>query len=200
VRWIETDPHDSKRLYVAIEAGALVRSHDAGETWVDRVQGGPIDTHTAATHRQAKGRLYCAAGDGYFESEDGGESWSRPMAGLGHGYLVGVAVDPGDPDTVIVSGASGPYLAYRPGNAKAYVYRKISRKPFELAMSGLPKAEGSVASRLATNPQEPGVFYAANNHGLFRSQDAGESWRELDIPWPEGSFRGGVEALAVFRT
>lgn len=114
VRWIETDPNSAGKLYVAIEAGALVRSLDGGETWHDHVRGGPIDTHTAATHREASGRLYSAAGDGYFESHDGGESWFRPMDRLRHGYLVGVAVDPGDPDTVVVSGASGPYVAYRP--------------------------------------------------------------------------------------
>ncbi len=204
VRWIEPDPNHFDRLYVAIEAGALVLSQDGGETWVDRVQGGPIDTHTAASHRQAEGRLYCAAGDGYFESEDafksegGSQSWSRSMDGLRHRYLVGVAVDPGDPETVVVSGASGPYAAYRPSNAEAYVYRKTKGQPFELVMEGLPAAVGTVASRLVTHPEEPGVFFAANNHGLFRSKDAGRNWKALEVAWPEGVFRRGVGALAVF--
>jgi hypothetical protein len=42
---------------------------------------------------------------------------------------------------------------------------------------------------LTANQAEPGVFYAANNHGLYRSADAGRSWERLDvldIPWPEG--------------
>lgn len=197
VRWIETDPNLAGRLYVAIEAGALVRSEDGGQTWHDRVPGGPIDTHTAATHRQAPGRLYSAAGDGYFESLDGGQTWSRPMEGLRHGYLVGVAVDPADADTVLVSAARGPYVAYRPGNAEAYLYRKAAGQPFELAMHGLPAAPGTVASRLATHPSEPHVFYAANNHGLFRSQDGGMNWKALDVPWPQGAFRHGVDALAA---
>lgn len=198
VRWIETDPNVTGRLYVAIEAGALVRSNDGGETWHDRVPSGPIDTHTAASHREAKGRLYSAAGDGYFESFDGGQSWSRTMDGLRHRYLVGVAVDPGDADTVVVSGAAGPSVAYRPQNAEAYVYRKSAGEPFELAMEGLPAAAGTVASRLATHPDEPHAFYAANNHGLFRSQDGGLRWEALEITWPEGIFRRGVSGLAAF--
>ena len=198
VRWIETDPNVEGRLYVAIEAGALVRSDDGGETWQDRVPGGPFDTHTAASHAEAKDRLYSAAGDGYFESFDGGESWSRMMNGLGHGYLVGVAVDPADANTVLVSASAGPYFAYRPDNAEAYVYRKSARRPFELAMEGLPGASGTVASRLATHAGEPGVFYAANNHGLFRSQDGRTSWKALGIAWPEGVFRHGVSALEAF--
>jgi photosystem II stability/assembly factor-like uncharacterized protein len=198
VRWIEPDPNEFDKLYVAIEAGALVQSPDRGESWTDRVRGGPIDTHTASTHRHAKGRIYSSAGDGYFESHDGGESWSRLMDGLRHRYLVGVAVDPGDPETVVVSAASGPYLSYRPGNAEAYVYRKTRGGPFELAMEGLPEAMGTVASRLATHPQAPGVFFAANNRGLFRSEDAGQTWEALEIDWPEGVFRRGVDALGVF--
>src|SRR5207302_707597 len=80
VRWIEPDPAVSGRVFVAIEAGALVRTLDSGQTWTDRVPGGPYDTHTAATHRLAPGRVYSAAGDGYFESENAGDEWARRFA------------------------------------------------------------------------------------------------------------------------
>ena len=195
VRWIETDPAVAKRVFVAIEAGALVRTLDGGLTWLDRVRGGPIDTHTAATHTMAPGRVYSAAGDGYFESDDAGESWSRQVEGLQHRYLVGVAVDPTDPDTVIVSAASGPWVAYSPRNADAYVYRKKARRSFALAMEGLPAARGTIANRFAAHPGEPGVMYAANNHGVFRTADAGLTWQALEISWPPRAFARGVEAL-----
>lgn len=183
-------------MFVAIEAGAFVRTLDGGLTWLDRVAGGPIDTHTAATHRMAQGRVYSAAGDGYFESDDAGESWSRHVEGLPHRYLIGVAVDPADPDAVVVSAASGPYVAYSPRRAEAYVYRKAARGSFQPAMEGLPDAGGTVASRFATHPGEPGVIYAANNHGIFRTADAGRTWKALQIPWPPRAFAHGVEALA----
>lgn len=198
VRWIEVDPQQVGKLYVAIEAGALVRSTDRGESWTDRVLGGPIDTHAAATHREAPGRLCSAAGDGYFESADGGDTWSRPMGGLRHRYLVGVAVDRGDPNTVVVSAAAGPYVAYNPSRADAYLYHKTSDGPFEEAMAGLPEGRGTVASRLAAHPEEGGVFFAANNHGLFRSEDAGRTWTAVTVEWPEGAFDRGVAALALF--
>ena len=75
VRWIEADVSVADRLFVAIEAGALVRTFDGGRTWRDRVRGGPYDTHTAVTNPLAPGRIYSAAGDGYFESTDAGDSW-----------------------------------------------------------------------------------------------------------------------------
>ena len=32
--------------------------------------------------------------------------------------------------------------------------------------------------------------------GRFRSDDAGRSWKALDLPWPEPGLEDGVEALA----
>src|SRR5580698_1714773 len=192
VRWIEADVRVADRLFVAIEAGALVRTFDGGRTWRDRVRGGPHDTHTAVTHPLAPGRIYSAAGDGYFESNDAGGSWRSPEDGLKHLYLVGTAVDPADPDTVIVSATDGPGSAYSPRRAEAYVYRKTGLKPWEQAMSGLPQAKGTTVSQLATHAGEPGVIYAANNQGLFRSDDAGRSWKALDLAWPEPGLQDGV--------
>jgi photosystem II stability/assembly factor-like uncharacterized protein len=196
VRWIEADVSAADRVFVAIEAGALVRTSDGGRTWHDRIRGGPNDTHTAVTHPVAPGRIYSAAGDGYFESTDAGDSWRSPEDGLKHLYLVGIAVDPADPDTVMVSATAGPGSAYRPRRAEAHVYRKTKLKRWELAMSGLPEANGTTVSHFATHAGEPGVIYAANNQGLFRSEDAGRSWKALDLPWPEPGLKDGVEALA----
>jgi photosystem II stability/assembly factor-like uncharacterized protein len=196
VRWIEADVRVADRLFVAIEAGALVRTFDGGRTWHDRVPGGPYDTHTAVTHSLAPGRLYSAAGDGYFESTDGGDSWRSPEDGLKHLYLVGIAVDPADPDNVLVSAADGPRSAYWPGSAETYVYRKTGLNRWEQSMNALPAAKGMSVSRFATHANEPGVIYAANNRGLFRSDDAGWRWKVLDLPWPEPGLADGVEALA----
>ena len=195
-RWIEADASLPDRVFVAIEAGALGRTFDGGRTWHDRVRGSPHDTHTAVTHPLAPGRIYSAAGDGYFESTDAGDSWRSPEDGLKHLYLVSIAVDPADPDTVIVSATEGPGSAYSPGRAEAYVYRKSGPKRWEQAMSGLPEAKGTTASRFGTHAGEPGVIYAGNNRGLFRSDDAGRSWKALELPWPEPGLADGVEALA----
>ncbi len=196
VRWSEADASVADRVFVAIEAGALVRTSDGGQTWRDRVRGGPYDTHTVLTHPLAPGRIYSAAGDGYYESTDDGDSWSSPEDGLDHRYLVGIALDPADPDTVIVSATGGPGSAYSLRGAEAYVYRKTGEQGWEQSMSGLPAAKGTTVSRFATHAGEPGVIYAANNRGLFRSGDAGRSWKSMDLAWPEPGLADGVEAIA----
>ena len=35
VRWIEPDVNRKEYLFVAIEAGALIKSFDGGKTWID---------------------------------------------------------------------------------------------------------------------------------------------------------------------
>ncbi len=204
VRWISPDPAVPGRLFVCIEAGALIRSHDGGETWVDRVSEGPIDTHTLAVREDAPGRLYSAAGDGYFsagggylESLDGGDSWERHSEGLTHPYLWGLAVDPADPETVLVSAAKSPMQAHSAGAAESTIYRREDGGVWQEVRGGLPDTEGTLASVLEADNAGSGVFYALNNHGLYRSLDGGNKWERLEVPWPEHYLRQHPQALLV---
>lgn len=198
VRWIEPDPHQPGRLFACIEAGALVRSDDSGHTWADRVPGGPYDTHTLATHPTAAGRLYSAAGDGYFESDDAGAHWRQLETGLRHHYLFGVAVDPADPDTVLVSAAPGPYAAYNAMKAESMVYRRSRDGDWRPVDAGLPEGAGTTVAVLVSSG--PGEFWAANNRGVYRSSDAGRTWEHMLIDWPSAYTRRDVVAFLVSPT
>jgi hypothetical protein len=204
VRWITPDPLHPGRIYVAIEAGALIRSFDGGETWEDRKSDGPYDTHTLVMHRLAPNRLYSAAGDGFMrpgngfvQSDTGGDTWYRPDDGLHHHYLWSVAVDPSDPDTLVISAADGPQQAHNPTSAASAVYRRSHNSPWQQVQAGLPGEKGLLTCVLASNPAEPGVFYAGSNKGLFYSTDAGASWEELPIQWPANFQIGRIHTLAV---
>ena len=204
VRAIALDPHRAGVLYVAIEAGALVRSFDGGQTWGDRVPGGPYDSHTLATHPLAPGRIYSAAGDGfmapgmgYLESRDSGNTWRREGEGIAFSYLWGLAVDPANPDTVVVSGAPSPNKAHNPMAAESAVYRRMMGGAWHETTDGLPDHKGSLGFQLAANEVEPGVFYAANNTGIYSSPDAGQTWERLDIPWPDHYRRRHAQGMVV---
>lgn len=196
VRAIAVDSAYPELIYVCIEAGALVRSPDAGESWEDRRPDGPRDTHALVAHPKAPGRLYSAAGDGYFESFDHGQSWAHPVEGLSHRYLWSVAVDAEDPNTMVASTAHGPRQAHVPGSAESAVYRRTGRGAWQQGREGLPEPEGTLAPLVATG-EEAGVFYAASNRGLYRSGDAGESWERLQVDWPERYQTQHPEALVV---
>jgi photosystem II stability/assembly factor-like uncharacterized protein len=196
VRWIAVNPHDPAHIYVAIEAGAFVRSVDGGETWQAHPEGARRDNHTLATHPDDPCRVYTAAGDGYAESPDCGETWIYPQSGLDHRYIWGLAVDPGDPDTVVISAASGARRAHTPSTAKAYVYRRdVSADRWTRSIDGLPDAEGTSRAVLATG--SAGEFYALTNRGLFRSSDGGRSWNRLGIDWPDRYESAVGTGLAV---
>lgn len=196
VRYIAIDPADARRLFVCIEAGALVRSLDSGNTWRDRTPGGPLDTHTLATHPLAPGRLYSAAGDGYFESYDSGGTWQRSENGLQHRYVWDVVVDPTDPDTTLISAAQSARQAHDMRFAESLVYRRHATEDWR-PVKGLPPAAGTTVAALAASQSQNAMFYAANNHGIHQSDNAGLQWEELQIPWPDTYRSQRVRALAV---
>ncbi|MFA9426114.1 hypothetical protein [Natronorubrum sp. A-ect3] len=197
VRWLEVDPFDPERLYVGIEAGAFVLSTDGGETWQGRPAGSRRDNHTLATHAGREGRVYTAAGDGYAVSDDGAKTWSRPQDGLAHTYCWGLAVDPADPDAVIVSSASGARSAHTAETAESYVYRRTGEVPWErLDDHGLPTGDGVVRAVFETT-DEDGVVYALNNRGLFVTDDFGDEWGRVGIDWDEELERQTPRGIVV---
>jgi photosystem II stability/assembly factor-like uncharacterized protein len=197
VRWIATDPLVPGRLFIAVEAGALVTSADRGETWIDRRPGGPYDTHTLIIHPRVPDRLYSAAGDGYFESHDGGVTWGRREEGLEHRYVWGLAVDPADPERVVISAARSAGAAHGGGRAESWLYRRKGDGPWRAVTRGVPDPAGSTISALVADPGAPGVAYAANNRGVYRSEDLGESWERLGVDWPKGYEGERVAGVAL---
>ena len=173
VRWIAVAPDDPEQLYIAIEAGAFVRSPDGGDTWLDHPDGGRYDNHTIATHPDAPARVYTAAGDGYALSTDRGETWTYPQDGLDHRYVWSVAVHPDDPEAVVVTSARGARSAHST-SGESYVYRTTS-EGWEPAMDGLGGPDGLARPVLSTDGDG---FAALTNRGLFRS-GAGKSWERV---------------------
>lgn len=206
VRWIAPDPLVSGRLFVAIEAGALVGSMDNGEHWEDRVPDWPFDTHTLLMHPLAPNRLYSAAGDGFRSPErgynvsfDGGQTWLHQGEGLPVHYLWGMALDPADPETVVISASPDPGKAHHERQqAQSIVARKTARGVWQQVTQGLPASEGLVAPVLASHPAEAHTFYLLTNQGVYRSADAGERWESLPLPWKEAYCTQHQQALAAW--
>jgi photosystem II stability/assembly factor-like uncharacterized protein len=178
VRWIACHPLEPGRLWVAIEAGALVRTFDGGRTWRDRVPGGPWDTHELAIHPKAPNGLRVSAGDGYFESDDGGTTWRSPRTGLEVGYLRSVTIDPGQPEVVVVSASSGPYSAYVAGRSDGRLYRRVASGRWDRVRDGWPEPPGTIAPLLCAGATA-GEMWAADERGVHRSDDGGKSWRRV---------------------
>ena len=200
VRWLAPGVGEDGRLLVAVEWGGLVTSPDGGGTWVDRRPGTPFDVHTIRRHPADADRVLLAAGDGMmrtgrgvWESEDGGETWTRPAAGLDHHYGWSLAVDPTDPGTAVASMASSQLNMHDPRLAEAYVYRRVGGGDWERSSGGLPDPVGTMEPTLAADPDGDGRFYALTNHGLFETVDAGGHWDRLDVGGRWGTLDSCME-------
>ena len=184
IRWIASHPTDADRLWAAVEAGALIRTRDGGESWLDRASELPYDTHELAVHPAAPDLLHSAAGDGFYVSRDAGQSWAREMAGMEVAYFRSVAIDPGDPTRVIASGSTGPRTAYVSGRADGRVYRREGDGDWRRVTSGWPREPSTIAPLLRPG-WGAGEMWAADERGIHRSEDGGERWSlvaAFDVP------------------
>ena len=171
------------RLHVAIEAGALLRSDDAGETWRDRIPGSPMDTHSLAVHPSHPAHLYSAAGDGFFESVDDDNSWRRTVNGLKHQYCWSVAISNFDSSSLLLSAATSAYAAHFRNIASSSIYLRSGDQPWRQVQDGLPKGKGLRIPVIAASVVEPGVFYLSGEGEIYRSADDGLRWKKLAIEW-----------------
>lgn len=186
VRWIEPDRFNVDRIFAGIELGGVMRSLDKGVTWEDRKPDSQHDCHTMATHPLEEERIYEAAGGGFAQSKDGGVTWQTDNEGLApYHYLVNILVANDDPDCIIVSAARGAREAYNAGRAYTVVMKKTKGRQWSRVQEGFPKPEGTTITNFAQSTKEGNVFYAANNKGIFKSVDYGETWEELPFKWPE---------------
>jgi photosystem II stability/assembly factor-like uncharacterized protein len=176
VRAIALSHEDPNLVVTGIELGGVMRSPDGGETWEDQRPGAYSDCHNLAAHAVAPETLYEAAGQGFAESGDFGESWEATDAGMDHSYVWGLAVDVEDPSLVYSSAAPGPFQAHGPGFSDAAIYRRRAGGPWEVLLEDL----AAFPYALCADPEKPGVLYAGFGDGkILHSQDAGESWDEI---------------------
>ena len=108
-------------------------------------------------------RLYAATGDGFARLDEAGETWTVELALSGSGAQC-LAVDPADPETVFV------------GLRKDGVRRSVDGGR---TWTDCKLPDPAVFS-LAVSAADGAVYAGTEPSRLFRSDDGGESWSELD--------------------
>ena len=133
-------PTNPGQLHVAVEAGALLRSSSGVSLWLDQVESAPMDTHRLVADPAAPKRLFSAAGDGFFESEDDGMTWRQSRDGLDDSYCWCAAISSSPSRTLLVSASSSALGAHDAQFANAAVYRREVGSRWQKIESSLPKA------------------------------------------------------------
>ena len=157
------------------------RSQDGGATWQTLEDDIPnLDVHNIAIAPGPPKSVVVVVNDGVYTSNDGGNDWNvvSAKATFPLTYPRGIAVVPGDPDTLLLAigdstpGRTGAILRSNDGGA--------TWKPAELSVP--PNTAMWVVE---SQPFASGVAFAGSRYGyLYRSNDSGTSWDKL---WREFS-------------
>ncbi|MEY2568567.1 MAG: hypothetical protein QOE35_3096 [Actinomycetota bacterium] len=160
----------------------------AGEGY-SRLAGRISDfAYDAATHR-----LFAAvASGGLWASDDMGGHW-RPIGdGLPTQQVGSVGYSPAGGGTLIALTGDNAFGGYTYGGAG--VYHSEDEGATWHKAAGVP--DGAMGFKVAVDPTDPSVVYAATGVGLFRSTDTGRSFANVDLP--TGACHGNSFAPGCF--
>lgn len=186
VSTIALHPTDPERLAVGIELGGVIRSLDAGASWIDHNPQAHSDAHVLGTHPLAADRIYETAGQGIARSEDWGQTWSRPEDNIDRHYAWAQAIDPADPDLWYVAISRSPSAAHGGGDGQARLMRSRGDGWMAIDTWGQEPLLRRMPYALATLPHQPGGLLVGLRGGtLLVTEDAGQSWSRLSLALPD---------------
>jgi photosystem II stability/assembly factor-like uncharacterized protein len=201
--------------YVAVGSGGVWKTDNAGTTWTpifDTLASYSIGCVTLdpsnpeivwiGTGENVSGR-HVGFGDGVYRSLNGGKSWKN--MGLSKSEHIGrILVDPRNSDVVYVA-AEGPLWS---AGGDRGLYKTADGGKSWTAVLEISKDTG--VTSVEFDPADPNILYAAAyqrrrsvaafmgggpESGLYKSDDAGKTWRKLTVGLPKGDM--GKIGLAV---
>jgi photosystem II stability/assembly factor-like uncharacterized protein len=206
-------PSQPNVFYIAQVNGGVWKTDDYGRTWTpifdDQPTGSvgciavaPSDPNIIYVGSgEGLQRPDLSVGDGIYESSDAGRTWTH--LGLRDGQQIPqIAVDPRDPNRILVAVAGHPYGP----NEERGIFRSVDGgRTFEKV---LYKDENVGGADVLFDPTNPDVAYAAlwearqgpwenaawtgTAGGIFKSIDNGKTWRQLSGGLPEGIIQANL--------
>jgi len=208
-------PEDPSTWYVAVGSGGVWKTTNSGTTWepifddqssysIGCITLDPNDPDTVwvGTGENVSGR-HVGYGDGLYRSRDGGETWER--MGLEESEHIGmIRIDPRDSNVIWVA-AQGPLWS---AGGQRGLYKSVDGGETWEKLLGDDEYTG--ANEVHLDPRDPDVVYAVTwqryrnvaalmnggpGSGIHKSEDGGETWRELTEGLPEEDM--GKIGLAI---
>jgi photosystem II stability/assembly factor-like uncharacterized protein len=165
---VATDPGNPDDVLAVVPGYGIVRSTDAGNTWIGARSGPPArGVHVVAlTGRAAYAGTY---GHGFFASADAGQTW-RKLGALEVAYVQALATAPGN---VVYAGSDG-------GRDNGLYKSSDGGKNWQ-------RVNDAGVDAIVLDRKHPATLYVATsggNAGALRSTDGGASWQRADAGLP----------------
>jgi photosystem II stability/assembly factor-like uncharacterized protein len=195
-RAFAVNPVDSRVVYVGTQDGPY-RTTDAGGRW-ERV-GFPdrnVDVYAITYHPTRPNVMYCGAAPvALYRSEDGGETWQRLPGANAPGNcdmdfpvrIIRIAIDPSRPDDVYLALEVDGVIRSEDGgesfnNISAPLVKLAEQPHLKSKIGSSMNAEGMLDSHaIVVSAAAAGTPILAVRMGLFRGDDRGESWSDMQI-------------------
>lgn len=194
-------PTDPARLLVAISAGGVYSSDDAGGSWRASNAGivagflpdAPTPEFGQCVHKVARDaadpeRLYLQHHDGIYRSDDGGGSWT-PMKSIGEpDFGFPVVAHPTRRDTAYLLPLEGAEYRCTPGG-RCTVWRTTDAGgSWSPLTAGLPQSDAHLTilrDGFTTDGDDPaGLYFGTRSGEVYGSVDDGDSWQQLAAHLP----------------
>jgi photosystem II stability/assembly factor-like uncharacterized protein len=218
-------PSDPNIVYVASGEGiqrpdlsvgdGIYRSADAGKTWThlgleagQQMGGLAVDPHNPnRVFVAVLGHPYGPNPErGVYRTTDGGKTWEKVLYKDENTGAVQVTIDPADPQIVYAdlwAGRQGPWENGAWNGPNSGLYKSTDGgATWRPLTQGLPTAaQGLGRIGFCVAPSDPSRLYATvdagANGGIYRSDDAGGSWKKLNSDqrfWGRGDDFAEVKA------
>jgi photosystem II stability/assembly factor-like uncharacterized protein len=159
--------------------GGLFRRSPGDGAWQSLTAGLPenVEARAFAIDARDANVIYAGTQDGPYRSRDAGSHWERvgfPERGV---TIWSLAYDPTNPD--VMYAGSAPVGVYRSDDGGEHWRRLPNAKSPGHCEMGFPAR----TIRIAVDPSRPRDVYAALEvSGVIRSDDGGETWKDLSAP------------------
>jgi len=182
VRGLCIVPDDPSLVFAAIEEGWIVRSRDAGKTWVTLKNGSEFDAHTVNVMPSAHNVVITASGTGVYRSEDCGDQFVPSNDGLSRRYISQLVMHPAEPNVIFTAAAEVPPPFWRrPEGANAAFFRSDDQgRTWMTLTNGLPSHMKQAPRATTGDPDAPGSFIVGMSDGaVWMTEDGGSRFEEI---------------------
>jgi len=207
---IAVDPNDSNHWLIGAALGGIWETYDAGTTWVPRTDDQPSQAMGAIAFANSDPRIVYAGtgeavwytGAGLLKSTDGGTTWQLINDMFERSSFSDIKIDPTNSDILLAAtnwGQNYPLIGapdigiFKSTDSGATWVLNLKGQAWDLEVdpNDFNNQYTSIGDIFGQNRPEGAQI------GIYRSTDAGETWKLIDGPWTTDPRGVGRIELAI---